>query len=70
MSDNYVCQCDVCTGNLDNCAKCGKTFGASELTNGLCRDCKESTEPECWCDPEEDGVNPSCPTHGDTTGGG
>ncbi len=20
--------------------------------------------PDCWCDPELDGANPSCPTHG------
>ena len=37
--DDYVCQCDVCTGNIDNCAKCGKAQGASDLRNGLCRDC-------------------------------
>jgi hypothetical protein len=25
---------------------------------------KRVVENECWCDPEMDGVNPSCPIHG------
>lgn len=25
---------------------------------------KDATN-ECWCDPETEGVNPCCPTHGD-----
>ena len=24
-----------------------------------------NTESECWCDPDLEGVNPSCPTHGE-----
>ena len=39
MDDEYVCQCDVCTGNVDNCEGCNKTQGASDLTDGLCSDC-------------------------------
>ena len=40
MEDEYVCQCDACTGNIDNCAVCMKTFGARELTDGLCDECR------------------------------
>ena len=38
--DEYECQCDICTGNIDSCAKCGKAVGGSEIRDGLCRDCQ------------------------------
>ena len=42
--DDYVCECDICTGNIDTCSKCGKTMGASGMVDGLCRKCSDEEE--------------------------
>ena len=35
------------------------------MTEGtMNKTCDKYGQDECWCDPETEGVNPNCPTHG------